>query len=217
MLSILTNFGCHWSCPYCVYRDQKIKIAKTKKSTFDFKKLEEVIKQMDGDEISISGGGDPLYNIEENNWFYKELFRLGKKYDKKLELHTTYIIPEFFYKSFHRVVFHLHSPVQLRLIKRKDMYGDRGLMLPNNVRVVFVMQPHYNRPLIRHIVKEAEKTSATELVSFRQLIGKDGKAVEISHKFLKEGHLKNWFYIEQCDYNDYYVNNTIEVNYLDIK
>ena len=217
MLSILTNFGCHWACPYCIYRDQKIKIARTKKSTFDFKKLEEIIKGMEGDEISISGGGDPLYNIEETHWFYKELLKLAKKYDKKLELHTTYIIPEFFYKRFHRVVFHLHSPVQLRLIKRRELIGDKGLILPKNVRVVFVMQPHFNRALIRHIVKEADKTSVSDPVSFRQLIGKDGEPVDIQKKFLKEGHLREWFYIEQCDYNEYYVNDHIEKEYLKIK
>lgn len=217
MLSILTNFGCHWSCPYCVYRENGIKIPRTKKSTFDFNKLEEEIIKMEGDEISISGGGDPLYQIEKNEWFYTELFKLAKKHNKKLELHTTYIIPEFYYSRFHRVVFHLHSPVQLRLLNRFDTIISKKLSLPENVRVVFVMQEHYNRSLIRHICEEANKTSVNELVSFRQLISSAGKAVNIQHNFLKQGHLKDWFYIEQYDYNDYYVNDHIEKAYLEIK
>ena len=82
MLSILTNFGCHFACSYCVYRDNKINIPFTNIDTFGWIQLEEELKKHKGEEVSISGGGDPLYNYDESNnrAFYDKLFALLKKY-----------------------------------------------------------------------------------------------------------------------------------------
>lgn len=214
MLSILTNFGCHWSCTYCVYRENGIKIPRTTEEGFNWFKLEQEIMNMEGDEISISGGGDPLYNYKDNQWFYDRVLDLATKYNKKLELHTTYIDYEFDYSDFDRIVFHMNNPTQIRLI---DNSRNR-LWLPTNVRVVFVLQPHYNEYLVNHIIEEVKKNSdISELVSFRQLIDNNGQAVDIMHDKLKERHLKDLYYIEQCDYNDYFVNDHIEKEYLEIK
>lgn len=214
MLSILTNFGCHWSCPYCVYRENKINIPLTTRENFDFKALEEEMKNMDGDEISISGGGDPLYNWKNNMWFYNEIQSLAGTYNKKIELHTSYIDYNFDYSDFDRVVFHLQSPTQIRLI---DM-GRHRLWLSSNVRVVFVIQEHYSKGIINNIIKEVENNEdVTELVSFRQLIKIDGAIAEIEHEYLKSKHLKDLYYIKQADYNEYFVNNHIEKEYLKIK
>lgn len=41
-LSVITNFGCHGKCPYCIVRENGIKVPKSTMSGLD--KLEEAIK-----------------------------------------------------------------------------------------------------------------------------------------------------------------------------
>lgn len=212
MLSVLVNFGCHWGCSYCVYKNNGINIETTTKSGFNWRRLEDEIKKMDSDEISISGGGDPLHNWENNDWFFIEINKLAQKYNKKLELHTSYLDYDFNYKLFNRVVFHLSSPTQIKLIREDELY------LPDNVRVVFVVQEHFSKAMISRIIKMARDNSyITELVSFRQRIKSNGIEDFTLHTFLKEQHGINLFYVEQQDYNDYFVNNTIKKHYLNIK
>ena len=212
MLSILTNFGCHWGCRYCVYRENRINIKHTTLETFGWKELEEQLKLHKGELISISGGGDPLYDYESNKYFYIKLFNLLNNYNCKLELHTSMLIEDFPYDKCERVVFHLTMPTQIGLI------NNRLFKLPKLVRAVYVVQDYYNKALINQIVKYVKdcRNSINEL-SFRQMIDSNGNATYYLHDHLKEGHMKDWYYIEQSDYNDYFVQDHIEREYLKIK
>ena len=214
MLSILTNFGCHWGCRYCVYRENGIKIPQTNYLTFGWNELEQQLKLHKGELISISGGGDPLYNYQSNNnkLFYSKLFTLLEKYNCKLELHTSMLIEAFPYNKCERVVFHLTMPTQISLI------NNRLFDLSKLVRVVYVVQDYYNERLINQIVEFVQdENNAVDELSFRQMINKNNQPEYYCHDYLKHGHMKNWYYIEQCDYNDYFVNNHIEKEYLSIK
>lgn len=85
-MSVITNFGCHYSCPYCIVKNNNLQIPK---STIDgLNSLEEEIKKNQCNWVSISGGGDPLWNLENNIEWYKKFFdiTLGKV---KTELHTS--------------------------------------------------------------------------------------------------------------------------------
>lgn len=215
MLSILTNFGCHFACSYCVYRDNKINIPFTNIDTFGWIQLEEELKKHKGEEVSISGGGDPLYNYDESNnrAFYDKLFALLKKYDCKLELHTSIFDPRFPYNNCERVVFHFTVPNQIKML----YYTDRLICLPSKVRVVYVVQEHYTRHLINEIVKEVLACEEITELSFRQMIKADGTIDYTLYDYLKEGHMKDWYYIEQQDYNEYFVQDHLEREYLAIK
>lgn len=215
MLSILTNFGCHFACSYCVYRDNKINIPFTNVDTFGWIQLEEELKKHKGEEVSISGGGDPLYNYDESNnrAFYDKLFALLKKYDCKLELHTSIFDPRFPYDNCERVVFHFTVPNQIKML----YYTDRLVCLPSKVRVVYVVQEHYTRHLINEIVKEVLACEKITELSFRQMIKADGTTDYTLYDYLKEGHMKDWYYIEQQDYNEYFVQDHLEREYLAIK
>lgn len=215
MLSILTNFGCHFACSYCVYRDNKINIPFTNIDTFGWIQLEEELKKHKGEEVSISGGGDPLYNYDESNnrAFYDKLFALLKKYDCKLELHTSIFDPRFPYDNCERVVFHFTVPNQIKML----YYTDRLVRLPSKVRVVYVVQEHYTRHLINEIVKEVLACEEITELSFRQMIKADGTTDYTLYDYLKEGHMKDWYYIEQQDYNEYFVQDHLEREYLAIK
>ena len=215
MLSILTNFGCHFACSYCVYRDNKINIPFTNIDTFGWIQLEEELKKHKGEEVSISGGGDPLYNYDESNnrAFYDKLFALLKKYDCKLELHTSIFNPRFPYDNCERVVFHFTVPNQIKML----YYTDRLVCLPSKVRVVYVVQEHYTRHLVNEIVKEVSACEEITELSFRQMIKADGTTDYTLYDYLKEGHMKDWYYIEQQDYNEYFVQDHLEREYLAIK
>lgn len=216
MLSILINFGCHFGCSYCVYRDNKINIPFTHIDTFGWNQLEEELKKHIGEEVSISGGGDPLYNYnnKEVKMFYSKLFLLLNKYDCKLELHTSIFNPHFPYENCERVVFHFTMPNQIKML----YYRTSLVSLPDKVRVVFVVQEHYSEHFVQEIVKEVKESSSeiTEL-SFRQMIKADGTIDYTLYDYLKEGHMKDWYYIEQQDYNEYFVQDHIEKEYLAIK
>ena len=63
-LSIITNFGCHYTCPYCITKQSGLQIPKT---TIDgLAGLDDAIDNCKIDIVSISGGGDPLYKYEDN-------------------------------------------------------------------------------------------------------------------------------------------------------
>ncbi|MGL5328881.1 MAG: hypothetical protein ACRDD7_06405 [Peptostreptococcaceae bacterium] len=215
MLSILTNFGCHFGCSYCVYRENGINIPRTDFRTFGWEQLEEQLKIHKGELISILGGGDPLYNHDniENMEFYSRFFSLLEKYDCKLEMHTSIFDWNFPYELCERTVFHLTMPNQIKNLKS---IKKRVELSPIN-RVVFVVQEHYTKHLIKEIVREVKDNFEINELSFRQMIGKDGKTQYYLHDYLKDGHMKDWYYIEQCDYNDYFVQDHIEREYLNIK
>lgn len=218
MLSILTNFGCHFGCSYCVYRDNGIQIPRTFLKTFGWNQLEEELKQRKGETISISGGGDPLYEYSKtyNMEFYDKLFELLDKYDCKVELHTSILNSDFPYDLCERVVFHLNMPTQINMLLERDR---NFCPFPDNVRVVFVVQEHYTKHLIDEIIKEIDDDITYEIteLSFRQMIDKNGQPCYYLHDYLKAGHGDRWYYIEQADYNEYFVNDHIEREYLKIK
>lgn len=215
MLSILINFGCHFGCSYCVYRDNKINIPFTHIDTFGWNQLEEELKKHKGEEVSVSGGGDPLYNYDESNnrAFYDKLFALLKKYNCKLELHTSIFDPRFPYDNCERVVFHFTMPNQIKML----YYRTSLVSLPSKVRVVYVVQEHYTKHLINEIVKEVLACEEITELSFRQMIKADGTTDYTLYDYLKEGHMKDWYYIEQQDYNEYFVQDHLEREYLAIK
>ena len=64
--SVITNFGCHWKCPYCIVRNTGILVPET-----DFALTERTVMDLaDGGGmgfLSFSGGGDPLWMLAAPN------------------------------------------------------------------------------------------------------------------------------------------------------
>ena len=61
-LSIITNFGCHYSCPECIVRNNKLKMT----PTGEYSSRDELWSALyndcaDCNWVSVSGGGDPLW------------------------------------------------------------------------------------------------------------------------------------------------------------
>lgn len=209
-LSIITNFGCHYSCPYCIVKNNNIDVPETTLEGLLY--LEDAVKETGANIISISGGGDPLHNYKEHAPdYYYLLEKLCKKMNIPLEMHTSYTNQFFPYWIYKRVVFHLHSIDQIRKTELGPYYGYSPI-----VRVVFVVTEDFTPEKIMKIVSEVNKCPWISELSFRQMVDSNYQATTYCQEFLRKGHKKYWWYIEQNDYNTYFVNGKLYDKFSDI-
>lgn len=210
-LSIITNFGCHYTCPYCIVKNNNIDIPATTIKGLD--KLVENIRKYDCNWVSISGGGDPLHNFIKNTGWYIKLFDI-LPIDISLELHTSYISAEqitgdHFLSLFDRIVYHCHTTEDLYKIKRSSP--------SQKIRVVFVVDEKFTNDLINEIAIIVRNNPNIDELSFRQMVDDHYNTTHYCEDYLKQGHQKDWWYIQQCDYNIYYVENKVYFKYEDFK
>lgn len=71
-MSVITNFGCHYKCPYCIVKENNLHIPKTTLAGLD--SLREALKTNRCNIISISGGGDPLHEYDKHIEWYRKFF-----------------------------------------------------------------------------------------------------------------------------------------------
>ena len=205
-LSILTNFGCHYECPYCIIKKTGIRIPKTTISSLD--SLEKFLLSGKYNIVSLSGGGDPLFNFDKHQDYYTKLFNLLEKYKIPLELHTSYIINNFPAQKAYRIVYHcnLTDPNRsIEKIKRKSN---------EIIRVVYVVTEDLTEEKALEISNFLGTKNVDE-ISFRQRIDENYEINYHLHDFLKKYHKKKWFYIEQGDYNTYFAEGEISQKYQD--
>ena len=206
-LSIITNFGCHYKCPYCIVKKNNLKIPST-----TVEGLNNLKKEFDKNKcniISISGGGDPLFNWYKHTDWYDKLFSICRESNIPIEMHTSYTTSSlnalyFHLEKFYRVVYHLNSITQLREIYR------RGNEI---VRVVFVVTEDFTEDDILEISDYVEESSEIDELSFRQLVDENYETKFYLHQFLQKEHKIKWYYIQQNDYNLYYCENKIYTTY----
>lgn len=210
-LSVLTNFGCHYSCPYCVVTNCGISIPKT--TVEGLQGLEEAIVKHECNWVSISGGGDPFYKLEEHHDWWNKFFETVEGLPVKLELHTSYLTDTYdddmspFY-AFDRVVYHCRNISDLFRIKR---CGDQI------VRVVYVVTDTATETKINDIAAIVKHHPEIDELSFRQMIDSNYQTTHYCEEHLKAGHGDRWYYIEQGDYNIYYTENEVKSRYEDYK
>lgn len=201
-LSVITNFGCHYTCPYCIVKNNNLQIPKTTIEGLD--NLAEEIKKNNCNWVSISGGGDPLWNFERNRFWYYKFAAIITGLDVNIELHTSIINPPSYIALYKRIVYHLHNFEQLPLIYRLN---------DEIVRVVFVVTEDFTEELIDRIAKYCKESNQIDELSFRQMVDNNYQDTDYCKEYLQAGHQKDWWYIEQCDYNLYYCENKIYTEY----
>lgn len=209
-MSIITNFGCHYKCPYCVVKKNNLHIPKTTLAGLD--NLGEALRDYNCDKVSVSGGGDPLYEYEKHMDWYQKLFEITKQFNILLpiEMHTSYMTDQttFPFQLCHRVVYHANLPVELLHIRR---------MGNEIVRVVFVVTESYTVKDIMDIALFVQNSGEIDELSFRQLVDDKYEAQHHLEDYLRMGHKRLWWYIEQDDYNFYYAENKVSTRYRDFK
>lgn len=205
-LSIITNFGCHFTCPYCVVKNNSIDVPVTTNESLD--KLKTAVEIVKPDKISVSGGGDPLYYYGLHIDYYDKLFNLCQEMSLPVEMHTSYKNASFPYWKCSKVVYHCMSVDDLSQIKR---HGDEV------IRVVFVVDESFTPDKIDEIVTHVKNSSVISELSFRQMIDKNYRTTDYCQDYLRQGHKKDWYYIEQNDYNIYFIEGELYDRYEDLK
>lgn len=223
MLSIITNFGCHWKCPYCIVKNNDLKFPKTDLHGLD--ELSKVLDNYDSNLVSVSGGGDPLYGIDKNKDvqnFFSYIFAIleRKKMENrkiKLELHTSIIESSFPYFYCERVCFHVRTTEEMLLA-----YAIHSGRI-KHIRFVFVVDENMTEDAIDLLAlrisffnSKPDSNSTKYELTFRQMVGENYETKNYHHEYLKKYHKQKWFYVTQEDYNDYYVNGKIYYKYQDI-
>ena len=205
-LSIITNFGCHFQCPECIVRNNHIDVPKT--TLEGLNGLITAYKVNGCSHITISGGGDPLFQYEKHVDWYRKLFKIARAID--LEMHTSYLTDQstFPFYDCHRVVYHVHTLEDLTHISRTGQ---------EIVRAVFVVTPDFTAKDLLDIAAYVQSSADIDELSFRQYVDADYNAAQYLDKYLELGHKKLWYYIEQCDYNLYYAENKVYTSYRDFQ
>lgn len=201
-ISVITNFGCHYTCPYCIVKNNNLQILKSTIEGLDG--LGKEIRRNNCNWVSISGGGDPLWELEKHYDWYKKFFDITLK-KVKIELHTSMVgVKDAPYPYFDRVVYHLHDFEQLKSIRRS---------MSEIIRVVFVVTENFTEDLINRIAVYCHNSDEIDELSFRQMVDNHYQETDYCKDYLKAGHQKLWWYIEQNDYNLYYCENKVYTEY----
>ena len=85
------------------------------------------------------------------------------------------------------------------------------------VRAVFVVTAEYIIADIMDIALFVKNSSEIDELSFRQLVDDEYVEQHYLENYLRMGHKKLWWYIEQNDYNLYYAENKIGTRYGDFE
>lgn len=206
-LSVITNFGCHYTCPYCIVKNNNLKIPKTTLAGLDC--LANAIENNRCNCVSFSGGGDPLFNWREHTDWWDKALAICFRYNCWTELHTSYFNEyPYFCSAFNRIVFHCRSISDLYKIYHRDRHQYN--------RAVFVVTSDMTEEDVTAIADYVENSDDIDELSFRQLVDDHYETKYYLHDFLKAGHKKRWYYIEQNDYNVYYAENRVAYRYRDI-
>ncbi len=221
-LSVITNFGCHYKCRECIVRNNGLKIPNS--TVGGLLELGNQIKKNNVNWVSFSGGGDPLF-IPKNGelewksyWLSAALFCVGNNVNT--ELHTSFKSYIDYCTNldepsqcgllytFERIVYHCHYIWELDYLKR---YRHDQI-----VRVVFVVGPSFTKEEIDAVATIVALCDNIDELSFRQYVDENYETQYYLHDYLKQGHKKRWWYIEQDDYNLYFCENKIYTKYSDI-
>ena len=208
-LSIITNFGCHYTCPYCIVKKTGIHIPETAIESLD--SLLAVYESDDYTGVSVSGGGDPMHEYEKHTNYYDKLFSICSENHIPLELHTSYIRDGLPYSHFELIAFHLTHTEDIAKVNTLDC----GSAVK---RIVFVADENFTEQKIDGIYEMYGNCQHISQLSFRQMILPDYSTAYYCHDYLKAGHqLGKWYYIEQCDYNTYFMNGKTTDRYEDFR
>lgn len=149
--SVITNFGCHWTCPYCIVRKTGLNVPVTDMQA-TLRTISRESERHPMRFLSFSGGGDPLFPMREPEAskrvaFYREAIHRAGDCLTETEMHTSYFqcgrnVAQVMQQiRFSRVVYHMRPT---------SLSDDVALALPRKwfdsqkVRVVYVVTPRFH-------------------------------------------------------------------------
>jgi organic radical activating enzyme len=191
-ISIITNFGCDHNCWYCIWKNHKLK----NYYNFDYYKLEDfLVTNKDKGKVSISGGGDPLYNYFENLNFWIWLINTCKNYNIKIDIHTRTQLTKqnFWRKHVHRCVFSLDQ------ITSDNIEYLTYLSHLTKLRITHTVTHQTTNNFVDNLLELQNKLNCQ--LTLKELYGYNDKGVYNQLKML----YPNIYYLDHGDYNIYYM------------
>ena len=208
--SIITNFGCHWKCKYCITKQVNIPLTNISQVINTVKNLKNIKF------LSISGGGDPLYNIFENDKvieFYKTLSGFCKDKSIEFKLHTSYISSEYneIFNLFDRVVFHVDLTKEFYYFLNKI----KDLDIISKKRIVYVGTKD---TILTDIMGVALfcKENNIEFSVRQEILENFTPSNYLSEELSMLQKINLIHYTTQNDYNNYIVNDKIFTTFKNI-
>jgi hypothetical protein len=83
--------------------------------------------------------------------------------------------------------------------------------------VVYVVTETATEETINDIAAIVRHHPEIDELSFRQMIDRNYETTHYCEDHLRAGHKRDWYYIEQGDYNLYYAENEVTCRYADFK
>lgn len=199
--SVITNFGCNENCWYCVWKNNhKLIDVKTSVSSTNWVKLRELIKWYPGGKVNISGGGDPLYDYENNRGWWTRLFKITKELNKLVDIHTRQTeISDEIVKNVNKLVL---SFDKLQTIKKNIVN------IPvENIRLVKVVTADTTLDELNEIISFGFQNGYQ--LTFKELYGfsDDNKFQKLRRELRRKTDLmrRKVRFLKQADYNVYFM------------
>ena len=200
--TVITNFGCDCNCPYCITKHHPIlQNAITVKENIDWAKLEECIAASPAPTVNLSGGGDPFYHWQENLDFYDRVYKLAKKYGKRLDIHTR-ILPDDMelIKKFRKIALSVEmgDKKMIKTLKKRLPEIEKTTKL----RVVNVLNERISSSECVDYIEQMSQAGVKQ-ITFRQMFG-NRKAYENFEKIRKQIDIPGVMFLPDGEYHNYY-------------
>jgi len=192
--SIITDFGCPFTCGFCITGSQNTK--KSFSFTEDtFFNISKALKMAPYTRISISGGGEPLFvHNDEIKAFYERLFTFT---DLDIHVHTNLMSPNSIAHRFSKVTISINEN---NFIKKFQNWKEI-----KNKRFVHVSTAE-DLSVIRTMINMLEPGAE---LTIKQMDGFDNDLYIDIKKYINQ--FKNVMFLGEGDYNTYYVLNENKV------
>ena len=218
-LSIITNFGCPYSCGFCISSSQNSK-NNYKFKLKDARDIMNLLKSGVYSRLSISGGGDPLYiHNRDISLLYKFIIKNAKKYNIHLSFHTNF--PEPYYKIkniLNKYLTNFVISVHRDDWSRKFNKWSGDGYCSENLRFAYVIG--YNTDdlkIVKEMLKYLPKDAKLTLKQLDGSVLEDIKDIQEIKELIQDN--PKCIILESGDYNTYYNlrGNKIYSKFKDIK
>lgn len=203
-LSIITNFGCPYSCQFCISSSQNSK-NDYKFKLRDARDIRNLLKSVNYSRLSISGGGDPLFiHNKDISLLYRFIIKNSKKYNIHLSFHTNFQYPPHNIRNLlNRYLINFVISIHKEDWSRKFNKWSEDGYYSKNLRFTYVIGYNQDdlkiiKEMLHHLPKDAKLT----LKQLDETILENIKDIQEIKELIKDNH--KCIILESGDYNTYY-------------